>query len=89
MSTLKAKTRVSALSGVFAAVLGLTALGGVANAQPADACTVNPTANCEYSQDTADSLTTIRCAALIGVAGGLTGGTGAIVTGASCLLPNY
>src|SRR5699024_6413996 len=93
IGTLSIRKRVSSFVFGSIAALGLAMVRiiGVI-VQPAQACTANPTANCEFSQDTADSLASIKCGALVGTTAGITGlsggaaGPAAVIAASGCIL---
>src|SRR5699024_5440376 len=93
MGTLSIRKRVSSFVFGSIAALGLAMVGLICvNAQPAQACIVNPTANCEYSQATADSLSSMQFAGRLGptaatkVPSGAAAGAAAAIAASCCIL---
>src|SRR5699024_2795563 len=93
MGTLSIRKSVSSFVLGSIAALGLAMVGLIAeNAQSAQACTVNPTTNYDFSHDTTDTLTSTNYCTLVATNAGITGlsggaaGPAAAIAASGCIL---
>src|SRR5699024_3476312 len=93
MGTLRIRKRVSSFVFGSIAALGLAMLTLIGvTPPPTQACTLNPMTNSKHIQDTAVSLASIKCGALVGTTAGITGisggaaGPAAAIAASGCIL---